>query len=651
MFSQMCRRFTFLLAALLFMGFGQVVQAKGKADSLAVAFGKVPFLWGVRLSPDGSKVSFLHMDATGIPVAVVQSTGGKPTLVAQSIPGKFDVNWCHWANNERLVCGFYGIDNKRNVLYAVTRLVAVNIDGSDGIVLMQKKLEEKLNDRLTQFQDNIVDWLPNDPKHVLVGEAGEKGGVGVSKLNIYTGNTRVEKRDRDGVRRWISDGRGTPRLRYSSNKFKNIWYFRLADTEEWSTLHESRIEDGHDSYYPLGFGQDRNALLVYKTLNGRLALVSEDLERQREDEVIFSHPTVDVSHSLRLGQFNRLVAVGYATDKPNLHYFDADIEVITQKISQAIPDKYVSVIDESWDKRFYLVLVGSDQDPGRYYRLDIQENRLQEIFARRPELDGYELAAMQPVLYHTRDDVEIPGYLTLPVNAKAERLPAVIMPHGGPESRDVWDFDWLSQYMAAQGYVVLQSNFRGSGGYGDEWAGEGGFRQWRLAINDINDGASWLIDEGIVDPERICIIGWSYGGYAALLSTLEAPDLYKCTVSIAGVTDPWTLITDSRKFQGGTKYRLEQIGTEEETIKQGSPLERAKEYQGPVMLFHGDRDINVAVRHSKKLHKALKKGDKNSELFIYKDTAHGIWRDSYRIDMLGKIGQFLEVNIGSNSGN
>jgi dipeptidyl aminopeptidase/acylaminoacyl peptidase len=640
------RQLALVLITILSLSIFNAALANREVDSLAVPFGKVPDLWNVRLSPDGSKISYVHMAEAGFPVAYILSSNGEPAPVIASMPGKFDVRWCQWANNERLLCGFYGIDNKRGALFPVTRLVSVNIDGSDGRVLL--KYEN------TQFQDDIVDWLPEDSQHVLI-EMPSRRGTGVSKLNIYTGQTSVVERDRIGAGKWISDGHGLVRLRYSVSSQKRTWFFRLADSESWSVLHETLTEDVDSVYYPIGFGQDRNTLFVYKMRNGRLALVSEDLRRQREEQVVFSHPAVDISHVKKIGRFNRFVAVGYATDKLHLHYIDKDIETISQKISQAMPGKSVTVIDESWDQRFYLVLISSDRDPGTYYRIDLQENQMQEIFSRRPDLNDYELAVMDPVSYRARDDVEIPSYLTMPAKATAtatgKALPAVIMPHGGPESRDVWDFNWMSQFLAAKGYAVLQSNFRGSGGYGDEWVGEGGFRQWRLAINDINDGANWLIDEGIADPERICVIGWSYGGYAALLSTLEAPDLYQCTVSIAGVTDPWTLIMDGRNYVGGKTSAMKLIGSEEETIQQGSPLKRAKEFQGPIMLFHGDRDINVAVRHSKKMHKALRKADKNTELFLYEDTAHSIWRDNYRIDMLSKIGQFLEANIGSNQGN
>ena len=645
MIESVWRCFAVALFTLLSPALVQAASTKAENDALAVAFGKVPYLWNVRLSPDGTKVSFLHMVEAGVPVAYVMPLDGNPSPVVASSPGKFDAYWCQWANNERLLCGFYGIDSRRGILVAVTRLVSVNMDGSEQRVLLQKKLKEER----TQFQDGIVDWLPDDSEHVLVEMPSEKG-VGVSRLNIYNGNTAIVERNREGTYEYISDGRGIVRLRRYMSLQKIKWYYRLVDSKKWSLLFEKRMDDLDNDYYPIGFGEDRNALLVYKSLNGRLSLMSEDLEKNREDQVVFSHSSVDTGNVLTLGKFGRLVAAGYVTDKPKLHYFDKEIESISERVARIMPGKLVSVIDESWDKRFYLILISSDKDPGAYYRLDLQEGRLVKIFSRRPEFDNYELADMKPISYNARDDTEIPGYLTLPVNAEAKMLPTIIMPHGGPESRDIWDFDWLSQYMAAQGYAVLQSNFRGSGGYGDAWAGEGGFRQWRLAVNDINDGASWLIDEGISDPARICIIGWSYGGYAALLSSVEAPELYRCTVSIAGVTDPWTLIKDSRYFMS-KNARIEQVGSEDETLQDGSPLKRAREFQRPVLLFHGDRDLNVAVRHSKLMNKALRKADKESDLVIYKGTAHSIWRDNYRIDMLGKIGRFLETNIGTQKTN
>ena len=192
---------------------------------------------------------------------------------------------------------------------------------------------------------------------------------------------------------------------------------------------------------------------------------------------------------------------------------------------------------------------------------------------------------------------------------------------------------------------MLQSNYRGSGGYGSNWSGEGGFRAWRTAVSDLTDGAQYLVDEGISDPARICVVGWSYGGYAALMSGVEEPDRYRCLVSIAGVTDPGMLIDDYRYFVS-RKFIQKFIGREEEVLKHGSPLRRASEIRVPVLLFHGNLDLNVSVGHSKKMAKALRRAKQSVEYIEYEDVEHSIVRNSYRVDMLDRIGSFLDAHIG-----
>jgi len=247
---------------------------------------------------------------------------------------------------------------------------------------------------------------------------------------------------------------------------------------------------------------------------------------------------------------------------------------------------------------------------------------------------------MVPTHYPARDGTEIPGYITRPVGTVG-RLPAVILPHGGPQSRDDWGYNWLSQFFAARGYAVLQSNYRGSGGFGKSWAGLGGFRDWRTTIDDITDGAHYLIEKGITDPKRICIVGWSYGGYAAMLSAAEEPELYRCVVSIAGVSDLPMLTEDSRDFLGWRGKR-EFIGLDKDVLRRGSPAHRTADFQAPVLLFHGDEDISVRIGHSKKMKQALREKKKDVELIEYEDVAHSIERNRYRVDMLQRLGAFLD---------
>jgi dipeptidyl aminopeptidase/acylaminoacyl peptidase len=252
---------------------------------------------------------------------------------------------------------------------------------------------------------------------------------------------------------------------------------------------------------------------------------------------------------------------------------------------------------------------------------------------------------MTPIQYTASDGVVVPAYLTLPGPEDKGPYPTILLPHGGPQSRDVWGFGWLTQFLVANGFAVLQSNFRGSGGYGRDWVGEGGFKSWRLVIADLEAGARAVVERGIADPERMCIVGWSYGGYAALMSVLEHSGRYRCVVSIAGVTDPGLLAKDLRRYLGGRAAAEEMIGRDAEVLARGSPKKRAAEFQVPVLLFHGDEDVNVPVDHSRKLAKALRRKKRSVGYFEYADAEHDIWRDSYRIDMLERMGDFLHEHL------
>jgi dipeptidyl aminopeptidase/acylaminoacyl peptidase len=615
----------------------------------------MPGLWGVRMSPNGAKVSFLQMHPENLTVLTVfDLSTGEANLALASTSDGFNLQWCDWANNERLLCSFFGISKAWNS-FVVTRLVAVNADGSKMKVLLQKQVEGNYS----QFLDGVVDWLVDDPRRVLVeipnmmpgsidvfrpAHASSRG-FSVRPVDIYSGDTGIPIETQSGYVSWMSDGRGLPRLYRRLNEHHLRWNYRQSGKNKWRRLHKARVSDLDDHYYPVGFGEDPDGLLVVMPHEGRFALWSVDLKGKRDDEIVFSHPEVDVRRTLVLGKFKRTVAIEYVTDRAHLHFFDAAVEKISEMLTSYYSGKTVEVIDESWDRRYYIVYVGSDRDPGAFYRFDVEKKKLLKISPKYPLLESRSLSPMKPVRYPARDGAEIPGYLTLPEDAKEGALPAVILPHGGPMSRDYWRFDWMAQFFAAKGYAVLQSNYRGSAGYGIDWAGEGGFRAWRTAINDLTDGAKYLVEQGVVDPARICIVGWSYGGYAALMSGVEEPERYRCLVSIAGVTDPEMLIEDLRYFMN--RYAMQKfISRDPEVIKRGSPLKRASEIRAPVLLFHGDEDVNVRARHSQKMAKALERAKKSVEYIEYEDVEHSIRRSDYRVDMLDRIGSFLDTHIG-----
>jgi len=219
-----------------------------------------------------------------------------------------------------------------------------------------------------------------------------------------------------------------------------------------------------------------------------------------------------------------------------------------------------------------------------------------------------------------------------------------VMPHGGPSSRDEWGFDWIAQFLAERGYAVIQPNYRGSAGYGDAWLNENGFKGWRTSIGDVNDAARYLASSGIADPNRIAIVGWSYGGYAALQSAETEPSLYKAIVAVAPVTDLQLLKEESRYFSNMKEVQRE-IGSGPQVIE-GSPVNGAERIAAPVLLAHGDLDINVDVQHSDKMQAALKRAGKDVDYLRVKGLDHQLADSSVRATLLLKIGQLLERTIG-----
>jgi len=232
----------------------------------------------------------------------------------------------------------------------------------------------------------------------------------------------------------------------------------------------------------------------------------------------------------------------------------------------------------------------------------------------------------------------------MPPGSDGKNLAAVVLPHGGPAARDEWGFDWLVQYLIARGYAVLQPNYRGSAGYGEAWFGRNGYQSWDVAVGDVNDAGRWLVSQGIADPERLGIAGWSYGGYAALQSQVLDPTLFKAIVAIAPVTDLEYLRQDARAYTS-FKFRDRQLG-QGPHIAAGSPRRHAEKFASPVALFHGTRDLNVDVRHAQAMEKALKAVGKPVDYHEYEDLQHGLDDSAARADMLATIGRFLDEELG-----
>jgi dipeptidyl aminopeptidase/acylaminoacyl peptidase len=374
-------------------------------------------------------------------------------------------------------------------------------------------------------------------------------------------------------------------------------------------------------------------------------LFSIALDGSKKETLVYAHPEVDVDDLVRIGRRQRVVGVTYATEKRQAVYFDPELQALGRSLSKALPGlPLVQFIDSSLDETKLLIRAGSDVDPGRYYVYDKGAKRLAEIMLARPDLENATLAQVKPVTYKAADGTDVPAYLTLPPGSTGKNLPAIVMPHGGPSARDEWGFDWLAQFYASRGFAVLQPNYRGSSGYGDAWFQRNGFQSWRTAIGDVNDAGRWLVAQGIADPAKLAIVGWSYGGYAALQANTVEPGLFRAVVAIAPVTD---LAMFKQGWAGWSTYKIwsDMIGSGPH-LSDGSPAQNASKIQAPVLLFHGDRDFNVPIRQSRVMADRLKDAGKKAELVVYDNLDHYLEDGQARADMLRRSDAFLRASLG-----
>jgi len=353
-----------------------------------------------------------------------------------------------------------------------------------------------------------------------------------------------------------------------------------------------------------------------------------------------------VDEFVTVGRNHRVIGVSFATDRQEVIYFDPEFKRLATSLAKGMPNlPLIRFVDSSQDERKLLIWAGSDKDAGHYFLFDRGSRAMTEIALTRAPLDRLRLVDVRSVSIPTPDGAAIPAYLTLPAGSTGKNLPTLVMPHGGPSSRDVWGFDWLAQFWASMGYAVLQPNYRGSAGYGDAWYLDNGFRSWPTAIADVTESGRWLVKQGIADPARLAIFGWSYGGYAALQTSTTTPGLFRAVIAVAPVTDLGRLKEDRRSWSD--YYSTAEFIGSGESVESGSPARHADKMTVPVMLFHGTFDRNVSSEQSKLMDQRLRGAGKQSKLVLYDNLDHQLDDSAARQDMLSQSAAFLEQSFAA----
>jgi dipeptidyl aminopeptidase/acylaminoacyl peptidase len=653
------RRLPFCLIGLI------LLPAAAPPADPAAAFGAREDVSSISLSPAGRKIAFVSPGpgASSVVYTVDAVEGAQPRRVIGADGRKERITDCGWVSEERLVCQalFLMEDVEPGELLMASRVFAVNADGTKPMLLSRRS---RADDAYFAFGGGeILDWLPGTDGAVLMARRyvpevkigsiveDKREGYGVDRIDAGSGATKAVESPNKRAGGYISDGRGNVRIMlvpdvadsgYATGRLAD--YYRTKGGHDWKQLgiYDAISETG---FRPVAVDPDLDIAYGFKRDGGRDALYSVALDGSSRETLIFSHPQVDVDSTVRIGRAQRVVGVTYATDKREAVFFDKDLAALGKALAKALPaTPLIRFVDSSVDESKLILWAGSDTDPGRYYLFDKAAKQLRPMMLDRPQLDGVALSPMKPVVYTASDGTKVPAYLTLPVGGAGKNLPAIVMPHGGPSSRDEWGFDWLAQYYANRGFAVLQPNYRGSAGFGDQWYQKNGFQSWRTAIGDVNDAGRWLTSQGIADPAKLAIVGWSYGGYAALQSGVLDPGLFKAVVAIAPVADLGQLIEDSKHW---SNYRIERnfIGSGPH-LREGSPAQNADKIKAPVLLFHGDKDRNVDVRHSRLMHDRLKGAGGRSELVVFEGLDHQLGDSDVRAQMLRRSDAFLRTALG-----
>lgn len=638
------------------------------------AFGSLPFISEPRLAPDGKHFAAIQ-SVDGRPVAVIYQVnapaGTQPLVFGSS---KWVVADIYWAKNDRLIVvtktSFRVPTDPNLVLRSLYRAMAVSTGSDDPVELFSNN---DLADSVAYNQNPIIvsDAALDDPDNVYMPlwtipvDDRTKNDVGATfggidpnfrnilyRVDIHTGRASIAQDGGTLGQDWIMDGHGGIVARVENLHAPLVDRLQSYTTGSWRDLRDFDAT-GDKGAGIAGVSLDGTSLVRF-TQAPRAALLRVDLSTGQDAGPVFADNTFDVDASINDEWTHRVIGASFVADRREFTYFDPAREAVQKGIEAVFPGAEAVAVTSTRAGDTVIVAVQSPKQPPTYYFLDRASHQATKIASEYPDLQPEDLGDMKPYPYKARDGLDIPAYLTLPPSRQAHNLPVVIMPHGGPDARDSLRFDWWAQFLANRGYAVLQPNFRGSSGYGRAFT-EAGLHQWGLKMqDDISDGVKKLVADGIADPKRVCIVGASYGGYAALAGATFSPDLYACAVSVAGVSDLPAMLTWESEQAGrhsqNVSFWASRIGdatADAARLHATSPALHADQVRAPVLLLHGIGDTTVPIEQSEEERDALVRAGKKVEFVQLPGTDHYLSLAETRIQVLTEIERFLKTNIGN----
>lgn len=615
----------------------------------AKSFGALPDIRDAAISPDASQIAMI-MNVDGV-YAVRVLRIGNPSEPIRAVGLNIGVrpSWIRWVNNERILVKLSQYETIHGRPGYGSFIFTLDANTMEGRILVRPK------GMLRQNNAYVIDFLDDDPDHILMAFSDRtQSRDDIQRVNVESGKYTRVKRGLEGVQSWYTDQRGEPRVGQGridkvGDEFEWRLLIRDAEADKWRPSRDFPGL-GPDTTI-IGFNKNPNELLIgHRGEMDTLGVYVYDLEKKEIGEQLFHNKDYDVSGVVR-NLDGAIIGVQYIADTRQTELL-GDHDTHFGRMRMGFSDYDVSFVDQSRDGSRLIFRISNSSDPGSLLLSDSTNNKIVRLSYNRSQLPAGEMGSVVAVKYESRDGTQIPAYITLPPTINnvgaARNVPTIILPHGGPYSRSYRRFDYFAQFFATRGYVVVQMNFRGSAGYGEVYE-DAGRNNWVLMQEDVEDATKWALKQGIADPDRTCIAGWSYGGYAALMGSIKNPDLYACAISIAGVTDIQRQASVQRYYEfGETAARNFYLSgfEDKQAMNNNSPVRRADELTVPLFLAHANEDLNVHFDQFEQMRKALKKSDIKVVYLEVKRDDHYFSEQKNREALFMGLHEFLETTNG-----
>ena len=598
-------------------------------------FAALPAIETPRLSPDGTKVA-ARVAVNGKQMLVVTDLFGKtPPKVLP--PGKVDINWWRWVNDDWLVVGLGDQDKIYEEEVYVTRIAGVKADMTKIVPLGWTKTGLDADDILWIARDGSTRILTSKSTGYFVIEDYLPS---VWQADVATGEmTRILKSQAD-VFGWDADGNGNIRMGYLalSNDRLGVLYRR----DGTSKFEKVILKRGKDQTIPIPqvYRRDGTAIAIADD-GGRNEIYELNLPSFTLGKKLFGDPKYDVDDVRPNATGDDLDGFVVIDRKVRFDWLNPELKAVQADLDKSVGIGNGRIVSMSRDRKKLLVEVGDPSQAGSLYFWDTQGSRMDRIGYNQSALKSRKLSPVKTIAYTARDGKPIEAVLTLPRNRLATKLPLIVMPHGGPGARDMEAYDWWAQYLAELGYAVIQPNYRGSTGYGVAFqkAGEG---EWGMKMqDDLLDAIDYVTKQGVADPSRVCIVGASYGGYAAMRGAQRDSSRYKCAISFAGISDLSAMKRYDTKFllgPYGKAYWTKQV----RDFTTVSPRFHAADFSVPILIAHGVEDKRVPIKQSRWMVDALKKAGKPHQYLEQKEGDHHFSRAEDRLEFLKATKAFLD---------